>query len=761
MNQIVHSILKTGALRLLFVFLSATCYCQTDSVKLQDLSLRELLNTKVTTVSRTVQAIGLAPGAMLLVTKEQIRLRGYQSLLDVMYDLPDMKVDDKIYSGIRNSITVRGTQGSEKFVIMLDGIMISSPSGEALPIMENYPVNLAQQIEVVYGPASALYGANAVSGIINIITKKSSSKKGISIEGSSAGGSYRYINNSLLIAKKINDNLNLTVSGQYMYDKGTDYSKLYDNDSSLNIASYTTGIFNTIYGPVKPVRATRPTYEAPMQAYNIYAALLSDKFSFAFFKSFSKTPTAFGNNTSNAVYNKDVFMAQSVTTASSSYKIALKNVTSNTSLIASEYNLDPQSNYRNLYTSMEPAYKYSKCTMIKGEEQLDYKANNKLNITAGAGYESYNSIPQSTDLQSPVNTGDHVSGTYLGTQSYYRPNGLEAQFYVIRYHNVGTYLQAQYSPNNKIDITIGARYDVNSRYGSSFNPRMGVVYKASAKTIIKVLYGTAYLAPSPSDSYIQYGSFNTPDSGRTYHSYFLHLPNPGLKPIKSQNVELNIRQDITHNLILTFDAYYSRLLGLHEFSDDNASTKLYNNSFNGIPVDYIEVFTNNNRQKNWGGSVQVNWKYFNGKLKMNSYASLSYVNGVFEKGPDEKDEEIKDAEIDFIAPFMLRLGTDMKLGKFTCSPRLIITGKQNLSGFSDTTTNVIQRQTIPGYALLNISLQYIPGKRISFFSNITNALNQRYKSVGFNMDLQNTNTELFYGQKEDPIRITAGINFNF
>src|SRR5439155_10241885 len=144
----------------------------------ENLSLKELLNIKVTTASRTTENLEKAPATVMVITEEQIKVRGYQSLLDVMYDLPDVKVDDKIYSGIRNTFTVRGTQGQEKFVIMLDGNRISSPSGEAMPVMENYPVNLAEQIEIVYGPASALYGADAVSGVINIISKKSSSRKG-------------------------------------------------------------------------------------------------------------------------------------------------------------------------------------------------------------------------------------------------------------------------------------------------------------------------------------------------------------------------------------------------------------------------------------------------------------------------------------------------------------------------------------------------------------------------------------------------------
>ncbi|MEP7165302.1 MAG: TonB-dependent receptor [Ferruginibacter sp.] len=743
------------------ILIANSVYSQVDTTALELLTLRELLNVKVTTASKTSEELENAPATIMVITEEQIRIRGYQSLLDIMYDLPDVKVDDKIYSAIRNTFTVRGTQGQEKFLILLDGNRISSPSGEAMPIMENYPVNLARQIEIVYGPASALYGADAVSGVINIISKKTASGKSIGINASSVAGSYGYTNTSLFITKKFSDRVDLVISGQYSYDKQPDNSQLYKDDNLLSATSLATGTFNTIYGPFTPNKPVKPKYEAPLEAYNIYAALHADDFSFAFFRNYFRVPTSYGNNTSNAVYNKEVFMAQSINMANASYKKSLGRITLTTLLTASEYKLDPKSNYRNLYTGMEPAYKYSICSMVKGEEQIDYKVSKKLHFTAGTAYESYHSIPQSTDLQEPVNTKDYIRGTYLGTGAYYRPGGLAAPFYFIRYHNISSYFQAQYSPVKKISITLGARYDINSRYGGAFNPRLGIVYKPSDRTTIKALYGSAFLAPSPSDSYIQYGSFDTQDSGRTYHSYFLHLPNPDLKPIRSQNIELSIKKFFTDNFSVTLDGYYTFLTGLHAFADDNESTHLYNNMFNGIPVDYIEVFVNQARQISYGGNIQLNWKKSIGKIHINSYASFSYVNGKVDDPTTENNPLHTDTRPQFIAPFMFHIGSDLKAGKFSVSPRLILMGRQNLAGAKDTVDRMVNPQTLAGYALLNISMRYNVTKRFAVFANIENALNQHYRSVGFNMDLDKKDTELFYGQQEDPIRIKGGFNFTF
>ncbi|HEY8893958.1 MAG TPA: TonB-dependent receptor, partial [Niastella sp.] len=537
-------------------------YSQTDTTRLENLSLEQLLKVKVTTATRKAQELGLTPATVVVVSKEQIRIRGYQSLLDVLYDLPDMKIDDKIYSMYRNSLTIRGTQGSEKLVILLDGVTISSPSGEAMPIMENYPVHLAEQIEIVFGPASALYGANAVSGIVNIITKKPAGEN-VQLEASSMAGSYGYTNSTAFISARLKKDVNIVASGQYYYDRGADYSELYKTNDQLNIQSNQTGTFNTIYGPMTPKQSVRARYEAPMEAYNAYAAIQMPGFTFSYFRNFTKTPSAWGNNTSNAVYNKEVNLAQTVSVANATHRATFGKLTTTTQLTYSNYLLHPHSNYRNLYTGMEPAYKYSTCSMIKGEELITYKATSKFDITAGTGYEQYNSIPQSYDLMEPVNPNEHVHGSYLGTESYYRPQGLEAQFYYLKYYNFGSFVQAQYAYNKQLQLTMGARYDVNSRYGSTFNPRAGIVYKPAKKTTVKLLYGSAFLAPSPSSAYMQWGAFDTQDSGKTYHANFLHLANPDLKPIKYKNIELSVHQHISKNISATVNGYYAALSGLN------------------------------------------------------------------------------------------------------------------------------------------------------------------------------------------------------
>ncbi|HXB43706.1 MAG TPA: TonB-dependent receptor [Puia sp.] len=757
-NQFVFNkffVPKARICLLVLMIASGSVRSQTDTSNLEALSLKDLLNIKITTASMTNQELDKAPATVIVITEEQIKMRGYTSLLDVLKDLPDMKVDDKLYALSLNNFTMRGVPGQDKFILLLDGVRISSPTNEAMPIFENYPVNLAQQIEVVYGPASALYGADAVSGVINIITKKNASGKSILIDASTAIGMYGQTNNALFIAKKLGDHANLIVSGQYFYDQQPDYTKLYaKQDSLFSPASLKSGTFNTIYGPMTPNTTVNPNYGAPMSAFNVFAALHLDDFSIAVFCNYARTPLSFSDNANNNVFNNNVYAGQHINMANASYKKSFANITSTSTLMSSAYLLDPKTNSRTSYSNMEPSYLYSSGAMIKLEEQVDWKIDEKLNFTGGAGFSSYYSVPSAGGLEEPVDKNSYTSGEYQGTETINRPEGLPALFNILRYNNIGTYFQTQYAPADKLNFTLGARYDVNSRYGNTLNPRLGVVYKPFSQTTIKALYGSAFLAPSPIDTYENFGSFDTPDSGRTYHSNFMHLPNPGLKPITSHNLELSIRQYATDNFSITLDGYYTLLTNLHTIADDNKSTHLYNNSFAGATVDYVEVTVNEGKQKSYGGSLQLNYKNSIGSAKLNSYASLSYTGGTVNSTAGQL------AQLEYISPFIIHIGTDLKAGKFTFSPRLTILGKQHLTGFSDTTSAIMRRQTIAGYALLNLSLRYSLAKKYSIFVNIHNALNQNYRSVGEDMDLTKKTTEIFYGQHEDPISVMAGFSFN-
>jgi outer membrane receptor for ferrienterochelin and colicin len=740
----------------LFMVISGCLSAQSDSSDLTNMSLESLQDVKITTASKISQEAKKAPAQVIVITEEQIRIRGYRSLLDLITDLPDFKVDDKAYGMSYNSFTLRGMQGQEKFIIMLDGNRISGPANETMPVLENYPVNLAKQIEVVYGPASALYGADAVTGIINIITKKTELKN-LKAEGQFQAGDSKLYNSSVFASSKLGKETVLTLSGQYFYDGGVNMPAIFGKEDSLwDINSHKTGTFNTGFGPMTPEKKVTPKYESPVAAYNMYAGLITGDFKFSFFRNYARNSSAFENNPNNAIYNKEVFYGRSVNSLEGQYSKTTNKLTSITTIAASDYQTDPLTNYRNLYNNMEGGYKYSYSNRIRGEQQLEWRANSKLNLIGGLSAENFFVMPEGADLQEPVKDNKVLAGKMAQSASYYKPEGIDAIFYSVHYHNFGAYAQLQYSPSNKLAFTLGSRYDYNTRYGPTVNPRLGMVANLSKTTTFKLLGGSAYLAPTPGLAYSYYGSLITQDSGRTYSSYFMHLPNPNLQPMHVYNAEFSLQQRFLKRFIATLSGYNTLYTNIVDLASDANNTKLYNGKFMGYNVDYIEVYVNQNKQLNRGGSLRLEYNQPLRKGRIDFYGTASYVDGTIEHYDNDDGETKKEkSQIDFMTPFMFKGGVDVMLGNFTFSARCINVGKQRVHAEIKTATGEI-RQTLDGYTVVNTSVGYKIGK-VSLFVNANNLFNNHYKNIGYSMDLADKNTTLYHGNWQDPIRINGGI----
>jgi outer membrane cobalamin receptor len=711
---------------------------------LLNLSFDDLVNVSVITPTLNPLMSNQAPATVKVVSREQIRIRGYRNLAEVLNDLPDVTVHDKSDPQHYNRVSIRGVQRQDRFVILLDGIRISSPTNEPLPIVENFPIYLAKQIEVVYGPGSALYGADAMAGVINIITDKPVGNK--SIVATATGGTHGYGNASIVYNQKIERDVHLTFAGQYAYDAQPDFSTIYKDQYS--ITSHETGVFNTAFGEVTSTQPVSPVFESPVKAYNMYAAIDKGGFNMKILHHYASVPSSTPLSPNNAVYNKDVFYGQGVTIGSASYTLDAGKLRSISTLVGSFYKVDPKSNFRNLYGGMKHGYKYSTGSMMKAEEQVHYSFSKKLNLVGGLAWELFESVPKTPELESPVGKDGAVSGILLNSTSKNNPNGIEARFFPINYTNLGSYIQVQYFPIQKLSFTGGVRYDHNSRFGSTINPRIGSVFNPLKNTTIKALYGTAFWAPSPMTTFESYGSFYTLDEGTTYRSSYWSLPNPDLKPMTSQTFEVSLEQKFK-SFGVTISAYRTKIENMITVVPDNGNTDIYNNKFLGWEVDHIDVPFNKGTQENYGGNIALNSTFKIGSVDLNAYSSISFLQGS-ETALKSSDEEVEQGAI---TPVQFRLGIDGKIKPFYFSARLLKTGRQRMTDVRADDPN--KRNTLEGYTLVNLSMGYTLKKNITFFMTVQNALDDRYhNSLGFNqVDAE--------GSFQNPIRSMVGVRATF
>jgi iron complex outermembrane recepter protein len=157
----------------------ATAPAQQKPADLTQMSIEDLLNIEVTTASKKEQRLSQTAAAVYVITAEDIARSGLSSIPEVLRLAPGVEVAQINSSTWAISIRGFNSQFSNKLLVMIDGRTIYSPNfSGVLWNVEDLPLDDVERIEVIRGPGAAVWGANAVNGVINIITKTADETQG-------------------------------------------------------------------------------------------------------------------------------------------------------------------------------------------------------------------------------------------------------------------------------------------------------------------------------------------------------------------------------------------------------------------------------------------------------------------------------------------------------------------------------------------------------------------------------------------------------
>jgi iron complex outermembrane receptor protein len=186
-------------------------WCQKD---LADASLEQLLDTKVTTVSKKEKKLARTAAAVFVVTQEDIQRSGATNIPDLLRMVPGVNVAQ--VNGSSWAISIRGFNYlySNKVLVMIDGRSVYSTAFSGVYWDQiDLPLEEIERIEVVRGPGGSVWGANAVNGVISIITKSSKTTPGgVANLGS---GSYTHAAESVSYAGDAGSGGNYRIWGAY------------------------------------------------------------------------------------------------------------------------------------------------------------------------------------------------------------------------------------------------------------------------------------------------------------------------------------------------------------------------------------------------------------------------------------------------------------------------------------------------------------------------------------------------------------------
>ncbi len=182
---------------------------------LKQLDVADLLNIEVTSVARHASPLAAAPSAIQVITRAQIRRSGATTLAEALRLAANLQVAQRGSAGWAISARGFNTDLANKLLVMIDGRTVYTPlySGVFWDAQDTLLEDI-DRIEVISGPGGTLWGANAVNGVINIITRRAGETQGLYAEA--GGGSAPSALAALRYGGTVTPNVHYRVYGKYL-----------------------------------------------------------------------------------------------------------------------------------------------------------------------------------------------------------------------------------------------------------------------------------------------------------------------------------------------------------------------------------------------------------------------------------------------------------------------------------------------------------------------------------------------------------------
>ena len=438
---------------------TASASAHKPAADLTRIGLEDLLNMPVETASRQAQPLVEAPATVTVITRDEIREHGYRTLGDVMRTVPGLYVsNDRNYEYLGVRGFSRPNDYNSRVLLLIDGRRTNDIIFDAAAFDRSFPLDLhlIERIEFVPGPGSALYGANAFFGVINVITRRGPSDDGVQVSvGTGSRGSSE---GAVSAARHYASGLDLQLAASGYHSRGA--NQYYPEfDTAQTNRGVAVGLDD---------ERTRKLH--------LSLGYGSWRFVGTFSERFKQLPTApFGS----------AFNAPGTRTEDSYYLLSLQHE----SQPARGMTLNAQFNHS--------TYRYV------GFYQQDLAGTGVPPYTVNRDDANGRWLGADVRLSSTRIQNHHLSiGAEFehSTQARQRNFDLEPAMSYLdvnrHVHRVGVYAQDRFAITDTLSLTTGLRHDQHQGTGSITTPRLALVYRPSSSTTVKLLSGSAYRAPN-------------------------------------------------------------------------------------------------------------------------------------------------------------------------------------------------------------------------------------------------------------------------
>ena len=433
----------------------------------------------VVTATRTEADVKMVPNTVEVITADDIEKLGATDVYSALRLADNVQIMNTS-TGFGHRISMRG-MSSDSTLILINGQRTAIEDTETtqnLLALDRINVHNIERIEIIRGAASAQYGSDALAGVINIITKKSTGKPSVTV-GATTGTT--------------------NMSNYYHIDLGRQgkFSSTFD----MNFSKDRQWTEHEVSGlPVKNL-------QGPKQSYNFSGTYeLGENKNLNLDLGYYKDKLS--GDWSHKEYNLGAWggivrlQDAKLETERRAASLSLTGKTKKDDYMVRTF-YSKLDKFRFLpYTALAKEYGETNKYSIWGiEAKNSHKVNGDHTLTYGTEYDRYD-----------------VDGVNFGKDG---DNGKNLNTYA-------AYIQDEWLLGDKWEIIPAVRYDHHSEFGSKTTPHIGVTYLANDHNRFKANWGEGYKAPSVSELYMDYT-----------HMGVLTLGNPNLRPEESKNWDLS------------------------------------------------------------------------------------------------------------------------------------------------------------------------------------------------------------------------------
>ncbi|MFC1524380.1 TonB-dependent receptor plug domain-containing protein [Thermodesulfobacteriota bacterium] len=497
---------------------------QLELADLLKMDFEELVALEVTLSTGTPKPLKRAPSVASIITAQDIEKMGAKTLSEALETVPGLHVQPSGFNRFTPVFSIRGIQTSlnPHTLLLINGVPIRDSYNGTRPPTFRMSTSLISRIEVVRGPVSAVHGADAFAGVINVITKE-----GPEVEGTRAGvraGSFDTYDGWV----QHGDNFfgwDIMAGLEYMKSNG-DGDRIIEQDA---------------YGSAPPSETPRPL-DTHYENYDALLSLTKNNTSMKLYGSWQKDnsmgPGSQFITDSNNQDNKTVLADLTHTDDDliDDFELTLK-MTGMYSDVDSYWQLTPPG-FLNLIGN---PITISRTGTIDAAGLYTGFPRHRLRLSLGLNYldmetDAYQNFDQNFNPIPYQNTKDDPDIIYC--DDHYR-------------NVVYMAIQEEWSITEGLEFTGGIRYDSYSDFGGTMNPRLALVWEARHDLILKLIYGQAFRPPTFAELYGK----NNP----------LALGNSELEPEDIKTIELAFDYRPARRISTVFNLYYYEITDIIEF----------------------------------------------------------------------------------------------------------------------------------------------------------------------------------------------------